>query len=84
LGSPLDGAGRAGRAEALREGNRARLGERLRPLAGQWVAIKDDDVLHAAPTPAELVSWLARHGQRADSLFRVPEDARAETGLAPL
>jgi hypothetical protein len=60
------------------------LGERLLPMAGQWVAIKDDDILHASQTPADLVSWLARHGQRADSMFRVPEDARAETGLAPL
>lgn len=63
---------------------RTRLADRLRPRAGQWVAIKDDDVLHAARTPRELVAWLARHGQRADSMFRVPEDDRAATGLAPL
>lgn len=59
-------------------------GERLRPHAGLWVAIKDDDVLHAAATPHELVGWLSRHGQKADSVFRVPEDERAATGLAPL
>lgn len=60
------------------------LGERLRPLAGQWVAIRDDDVLHAADTPHELVSWLTRHGQSAQSMFRVPEDDVAASGLAPL
>jgi hypothetical protein len=76
------GAGGPSRSLAAREPTG--LGERLLPLAGQWVAVKDDDVLHAAQTPADLVSWLARHGQRADSMFRVPEDARAETGLAPL
>jgi hypothetical protein len=76
------GAGQASRHPSNREPSG--LGERLIPLAGQWVAIKDDDVLHAADTPADLVSWLARHGLRADSMFRVPEDARAETGLAPL
>jgi hypothetical protein len=76
------GAGHGGRHPSSREPSG--LGERLRPLAGQWVAIKDDDVLHAADSPADLVSWLARHGLRADSMFRVPEDARAETGLAPL
>jgi hypothetical protein len=80
-------AGRRG-AGRSRSGGRttepAGLGERLRPLSGQWVAIKDDDILHASESPADLVSWLARHGQRADSMFRVPEDARAETGLAPL
>jgi hypothetical protein len=60
------------------------LGDRLRPLAGKWVAIKDDDVLHAASTPGELVGWLSQHGQRADRMFRVPEDEPAATGLAPL
>jgi len=60
------------------------LGERLMGLAGQWVAIKDEDVLHAADSPQELVGWLARHGQKADSVFRVPEDEFAATGLAPL
>jgi len=61
-----------------------RLADRLRPLAGQWVAIKDEDVIHAAKSPQALVGWLARQGQRADSVFRVPEDEVAATGLAPL
>ena len=61
-----------------------RLADRLRALAGRWVAIKDDDILHAADTPQQLVSWLGEHGQRADSVFRVPEDELAATGLAPL
>ena len=60
------------------------LGDRLRSFAGEWVAIKDDDVLHAANTPRELVEWLSQHGQKADSMFRVPEDELAATGLAPL
>lgn len=58
--------------------------DRLRPLAGRWVAVKDEDVLHAADTPHELVGWLTRHGQNADSMFRVPEDELAASGLAPL
>lgn len=61
-----------------------RLAERLRPLTGQWVAIKDEDILHAAGTPQELVGWLGRQGQSADSVFRVPDDELAATGLAPL
>lgn len=60
------------------------LGDQLMPLAGRWVAIKNDEVLHAAKTPRELVSWLTRHGRRADTMFRVPEDDLAATGLAPL
>jgi hypothetical protein len=65
-------------------GESERLGDRWKPLAGKWVAIKDDDVLHAANTPRELVEWLSQHGQKADSMFRVPEDELAATGLAPL
>lgn len=60
------------------------LASRLRHLGGLWVAIKDEDVLHAAPTPRQLVSWLAEHGQSADTVYRVPEDDLAASGLAPL
>lgn len=59
------------------------LADRLRPLVGHWVAIKDDDILHEAKTPQQLVAWLSVHGQKADSVFRVPEDELAATGLAP-
>jgi hypothetical protein len=58
-----------------------RLADRLRPLVGRWVAIKDDDILHAADTPHQLVGWLGEHGQKADSVFRVPEDELAATGV---
>ncbi len=74
------GSGESTSASAADE----RLADRLRPLAGQWVAIKDDDVLHAADTPQRLIGWLGQHGQKADSVFRVPEDELAATGLAPL
>jgi hypothetical protein len=61
-----------------------RLADRLRSLPGQWVAIKDDDIMHATASPQDLVSWLGEHGQKADTMFRVPEDELASTGLAPL
>jgi len=60
------------------------LAERLHPLAGQWVAVKDDEIIYSATTPHRLVGWLGEHGRRADSMFRVPEDELAATGLAPL
>ena len=60
-----------------------RLTDRLGDLRGQWVAIRDDDVLYDAGTPQQLVAWLAEHGQKADSMFRVPENELAATGLAP-
>ena len=68
---------------ALPADPRAPLVQRLRPLVGQWVAIKDDDVLHDAKTPQQLIAWLSEHKQTADTVFRVPEDELATTGLAP-
>jgi hypothetical protein len=57
--------------------------EALRPFIGLWVAVRGDEVLVAAPTPKEVVAWLARHRQRAQSMFRVPESEQAVTGAAP-
>ncbi len=60
------------------------LADRLREFTGDWVAVKDNEILHAAESPKALVGWLARHGQQADSVFRVPENDLAASGLAPL
>jgi hypothetical protein len=57
--------------------------EALRPFIGLWVAVRGDEVLVAASSPGEVVAWLARHGQRAQSMFRVPESDQAITGAAP-
>jgi hypothetical protein len=76
-------AGSSGQARAVGS-EPTPLADVLRPLVGQWVAIKDDEVLHSAGDPQDLVSWLSRHDQHADSMFRVPEDDRAASGLAPL
>jgi hypothetical protein len=56
----------------------------LRELPGQWVATKGDELLVAASTPHAVVSWLAQQHLKADSMFRVPEDELAASGLAPL
>src|ERR1700689_2226 len=47
--------------------------EALRPFIGLWVAVRGDEVLVAASSPKEVVAWLAQHGQRAQSMFRVPD-----------
>jgi len=57
--------------------------EALRPFIGLWVAVRGDDVLVAAPSPAEVVAWLAKHQQRAQSMFRVVDSEQAITGAAP-
>jgi hypothetical protein len=64
--------------------SRERLTDELRSLSGQWVAIKDDEIIHSSGSPRELVGWLGQHSQRADTMFRAPEDELATTGLAPL
>ena len=63
---------------------RQSLAEALRPFIGQWVAVRDEEVLVAASSPAEVVSWLAQHQQQAQSMFRVPEAEAAIDGAAPL
>ena len=70
--------------QARGDSSNGSLADRLRPFVGQWIAIRGDDVLHASPSPQELVGWLSRHGQKADSVYRVPESELATTGLAPL
>jgi hypothetical protein len=62
----------------------ASLAERMRAFTGEWIAVKDDEVLHASSSPQALVRWLGKHGQKADSMFRVPEDDLAAGGIAPL
>jgi hypothetical protein len=57
--------------------------EALRPFIGQWVAVRGDEVLVAAPSPKEVVAWLAKHHQRAQSMFRVVDCEEAITGAAP-
>src|SRR6266702_3090118 len=68
-------SGAAGRPESLVEA--------LRPFIGLWVAVRGDEVLVAAPSAKEVVAWLARHRQRAQSMFRVPGSEQAITGAAP-
>ncbi|MGH3397818.1 MAG: hypothetical protein ACRDPO_24320 [Streptosporangiaceae bacterium] len=65
-------------------GQRQPLAEALRPFIGQWVAVRDEEVLVAANSPAEVVSWLAQHQQRAQSMFRVPAAESEIGGSAPL
>ena len=57
--------------------------EALRPFIGRWVATRGTEVLVAADTPAQVVSWLNQYGRRADSMFRVPDDAAQAGGAAP-
>ncbi len=55
----------------------------LRPFAGRWVAQRGLEVLVAADTPQAVLAWLERHNQRADAMFRVPNDESEATGVAP-
>ena len=68
-------AGTAGSPEPLVEA--------LRPFAGLWVAVRGDEVLVAAPSAKEVIAWLARHRQRAQSMFSVPGFEQDITGAAP-
>jgi hypothetical protein len=81
---PADvGPAGSSRPGAGAEPGQASLVEALRPLIGLWVAVRGDEVLVAAPTPKDVVAWLARHGQRAQSMFRVADSEHAVAGAAP-
>lgn len=58
----------------------------LRPYVGKWVAMSSPiDVLVAADTPEEVLSWLARHERQASfGMFRVPASEAEAVGTAPL
>jgi hypothetical protein len=70
-------------AEARAAAESQPLAEALRPFIGQWVAVRGDEILVAAHSPKEVVSWLARYQQKAQSVFRVPESENAISGAAP-
>ena len=90
LGFPAGRAARRGATMARQAPRRQRLrpdrpdpAEALRPFIGLWVAVRDDEVLVAAPSAREVVAWLAQHRQRAQSMFRVVDSEQAITGAAP-
>jgi hypothetical protein len=58
----------------------------LRPYVGKWVAMSTaTEVLVAADTPEQVLSWLARHERRASfGMFRVPASEAEAIGAAPL
>jgi hypothetical protein len=73
----------SGSASAGTDAGSRSLVDALRPFIGLWVAVRGEEVLVAAPSPREVVAWLAQHGQRAQSMFRVPESEQAVMGAAP-
>lgn len=50
----------------------------LRPYIGRWVAIRGSEVLAAGEFPREVIQFLRTRNLRADSVFRVPRDAKQE------
>jgi hypothetical protein len=78
---------RSTRARSKSRGSIARprpTAETLEPFVGQWIATDGPEVLVAAEDPRTVVSWLAEHGKRASSMFRVPDGEFQASGLAPL
>lgn len=70
----------ASRGRGPHKGHEADL---LRTHAGQWVAQRGLEVLVAADTPQEVLSWLERHDERADAMFLVPAEEWQAEGISP-
>jgi hypothetical protein len=64
-------------------GDAGPLAEAPRPFIGLWVAVRDDEVLVAAPAPKEVVAWLAQHHQRAGVLSAAIARDLAQNRLCP-
>ena len=80
-------AARAGRGDQTADAAEGGGGqaEVLRPFIGKWVALETPtEVLVAADSPQEVLSWLARHERRATyGMFRVPSSPDEAGGAAP-
>jgi len=48
----------------------------METYAGQWVAVRDGEVLKSGATPQVVADWLRKHDTAADFVYRVP--ARGE------
>jgi hypothetical protein len=53
----------------------------LRPYIGRWVAIRGSEVLTTGEFPREVIQFLRTRNLRADSVFRVPRDAKQEIAV---
>lgn len=59
------------------------LADALRPHRGRWIALRAGEVLVATDSPEDVLSWLGRHDERADTMFRVPLDPTVDLGGFP-
>lgn len=57
---------------------------RIVDAINKWVAVKDDEVLVAAGTPTAVLARLARHDEKADTMFRVPDALGQLLASAPI
>ena len=61
---------------------RRRGADLLRPHIGKYVARKNETILVAADTPAEVFRWLRDHDEHDAVVFMVPVDPIAATSVA--
>lgn len=62
---------------------RIRGGNRFAAYAGQWVAVRWDEVVAAGTTPADVVNRLRTLDEMAESMFRIPSEDDDPGGVLP-
>jgi hypothetical protein len=77
-----DGPGRAD--EVLDPMSRAQdaFDAQLRRHVGEWVATRGTDLLCAAPDAKSVITWLTEHDERAEAMYKVPENLSQISGTA--
>jgi poly(3-hydroxyalkanoate) synthetase len=61
---------------------RQRSADLLRPHIGKYVARKNETILIAADTPADVFRWLREHNEHDAVVFMVPVDPITATSVA--
>lgn len=85
----ITGERRRGRSRALgaKRPTRAQrrdsdLDQQLRKHIGEWVAVRDGELLVAAPDAKTVIAWLKERADSAEAMYKVPRDLTEISGAA--
>jgi len=75
---PARELGSGGREHRSPNSDRVSMLNALRQFIGQWVAVRGNTIIASGDSPRSVITSVRGRGLRADSVFRVPSDARED------